>query len=168
MTAYSIVLFVHSWLRGLVLLLALSLLARTAVGWLRSRAWARPDEALQVAFVAAMDVQLLLGLALYAGLSPLTRAFLTDPTAGLKSSAIRFFGVEHVALMLIAVAVAHAGRVLSRQAPTAPRRHARACAATLLVLVLLLVAIPWPSLRYGRPLFRVQASSVAAALRLDA
>ncbi len=164
MNAYLSVLYVHSWLRWAVLAVAVVMLARTAAGWLLSRTWQRGDERLQVAFVVLMDLQLLLGLGLYLALSPITRAFLASPAESMRVSAVRFFGVEHVALMLIAVGVAHAGRVVARQAPTARSRYARACVATALVLAVVLLAIPWPALRYGRPLFRTANPDAGAAL----
>jgi len=154
MGLYSLVLLAHSWLRWAVLLLALALLARSAAGWLRSRAWTPADERLQVALVAVIDLELLLGLLLYLALSPLTRAFLAHPAAGMRAPALRFFGVEHGLAMLLAVAVAHAGRVISRRAPTPARRQRVTCITALLVLLLLAAAIPWPVLGYGRPLFR--------------
>ncbi|HXY40032.1 MAG TPA: hypothetical protein VEQ10_10190 [Vicinamibacteria bacterium] len=164
MGLYPLVLLAHSWLRWAVLLLALALLARTAAGWLRSRPWARADERLQVALVATMDVELLLGLALYLGLSPLTRAFLADPAVAMRAPALRFFGAEHVMAMVLAVAVAHAGRVASRRATTPAGRQRRACVTALLVLVLVVAAIPWPALSYGRPLFRTASPAAATVV----
>ncbi|HVO09167.1 MAG TPA: hypothetical protein VMX54_00315 [Vicinamibacteria bacterium] len=151
---YSLVLLAHSWLRWAVLLLAIALLARTAVGWLRSRPWARADDRLQVALVGVLDLELLLGLLLYVGLSPLTRSFLADPAVAMRAPVLRFFGVEHVVGMVLAVAVAHAGRVVSRRAATPAHRQRGACLAALVVLLLAVAAIPWPALSYGRPLFR--------------
>jgi len=154
MGLYSLVLLAHSWLRWAVLLLALALLARSAAGWLRSRAWTPGDDRLQVALVAVIDLELLLGLLLYVALSPLTRAFLADPAVGMRAPVLRFFGIEHGVAMLLAVGVAHAGRVVSRRAPTAARRQRGVCITALVVLLLVVAAIPWPALGYGRPLFR--------------
>ncbi len=154
MGLYSPVLLAHSWLRWAVLLLALAVLARSADGWLRSRAWSRGDDRLQVALVAMLDLELLLGLVLYGILSPLTRAFLSDPAVGMRAPVLRFFGVEHVVAMVLAVAVAHAGRVASRRAATPAHRQRGACLTALVVLLLVVAAIPWPALGYGRPLFR--------------
>ena len=164
MTTYAAVLSVHSWLRWAILVVAVLLIARTATGWLRARLWTRPDEGLQVGLTALLDAQMLVGFLLYFALSPLLRGFLEAPSAGMSNPAVRFFGVEHVAVMLAAVVVAHVGRVLSRGAATPALRHARACAAGVLVLLLVVAAIPWPSLRYGRPLFRAAVAAAASSM----
>ncbi len=164
MTTYTAALFVHSWLRWALLVVAVVLIIRTAVGWARPRVWTRPDERLQVALTGLMDAQLLLGFWLYWALSPIVRSFLTEPAAGMSNPALRFFGVEHIAIMLVAVIVAHAGRVVSRSAKIPALRHARACVATVVVLLLLLAAIPWPSLRYGRPLFRAAVTAASSSM----
>ncbi len=154
MGAYPAVLLLHAWLRWAVLLVGLVLLARTAVGWRRRRSWTRGDELSQIALTALLDLQLLLGFGLYVALSPLVRAFLADPATAMHAPALRFFAVEHAAVMLAAVVVAHVGRVLARGSATPAGRQARSCLTTVVVLLLVLAAIPWPSQRYGRPLFR--------------
>jgi hypothetical protein len=54
--------------------------------------------------------------------------------------------------MLVAIIVAHIGRVLVRRAPAAPQKHRRAAIWFGLSLLIILIAIPWPFLSYGRPL----------------
>jgi hypothetical protein len=54
--------------------------------------------------------------------------------------------------MLVAVALVHAGRVLGRR-PAPPRvQHRRATLTFGLATLLVLAAIPWPFLAYGRAL----------------
>ena len=105
MNAYAITLWLHSYLRWVVLALAALVFARTAHGVLRGRPWERSDERVHVAFVAAVDTQFTLGLLLYVFLSPFVRAFYADAGAGMKVAVLRFFGIEHVFSMVIAVAL---------------------------------------------------------------
>ena len=132
---YTLVLFVHSWWRWVVLALMLAVLLRG-------------DGRLRVAMVGAVDVQLLLGLSLYLFLSPFTKAFFAAPT--MKQPHLRFFGVEHIFGMLVAVTLVHVG---SRK-----RRHLRGF--TLAALLIMLASIPWPFLVYGRPLWRTTEALV--------
>jgi hypothetical protein len=150
---YSVVLFTHSWLRYLVLGFGIALIVLCVRG-LRSDSWGEQPERIHVLFAAIMDVQLLLGLLLYFKLSPVTQAALANMGAAMKEPTLRFFGVEHIATMLIAVVIAHIGRARSK------RKQGRARFKSVLItqsvwLVLTLAAIPWPVLDVGRPLFRL-------------
>jgi hypothetical protein len=149
---YSVVLFTHSWLRYLVLGFGITLLVLCVRG-LKSDAWTEKPERIHVLFAAILDVQFLLGLLLYLKLSPVTQAALANMGAAMKEPTLRFFGVEHIATMLVALIVAHVGRARSK------RKQGRARFKSVLItqsvwLLLTLAAIPWPVLDVGRPLFR--------------
>jgi hypothetical protein len=111
------------------------------------RAWTRTSRVSSVAYVIVMDVQLVIGLILYA-LSPLVRTGLADLGAAMADSTIRFFVVEHLLLMVLAVAAAHVGSVTIRRAATDRAKYARATTWFSVSFVLVLLAIPW-----WRPLF---------------
>jgi hypothetical protein len=99
------------------------------------------------------DVQFLLGLTLYVFLSPFTHAAFADLGAAMKNSGLRFWAVEHLVGMLIAIALVHVGRARARKTDSL-RRHRVAATFFGLALVVLLGSIPWPGLPYGRPLLR--------------
>lgn len=151
---YADVLLVHSWFRYIVLGLGLWLLITIVQGLLEGRPWARVDERLHVAFLAALDAQLLLGLSLYFLLSPISAQALADLGAAMKDPPLRFFGVEHSATMLLAVIIAHVGRVLSKR-KSSTARYRTLLWTQLLWALLTFAAIPWPMLDVGRPLFRM-------------
>jgi hypothetical protein len=155
--AYAIVLFVHSYLRWVLLALALVVLGRAMGGWRSGRAWTRGDDNLGIAFMSLVDVQMLLGLVMYFVLSPVTAAFLAAPRAGMKDHVLRFFGVEHLTGMLFAIVVVHVGRARGKRPPydtQARARHKLTVQTTLVWLLVTLISIPWPGLVYGRALFR--------------
>ena len=165
MTLYVAVLFTHSYLRWGVLALALLVLARAAVGSLRQRDWSRADDLCQVALLKAAYVQCLLGLCMYFFLSPYSAAFFADMRAGMREPALRFFGIEHVFAMFGTVGILHAGRKATQRAEAAPQRRRRAGLTTLVALLVICAAIPWPRLRYGRPLLRMAAGASWSAPR---
>jgi len=151
---YTFVLITHSWLRYLVLGFGLWLLVASFRGWRRSSAWSASDERLHTLFLSALDTQLLLGLVLYFVLSPLPSAAFADFGAAMKVAPLRFFALEHFVTMLIAVIIAHVGRVRAKRKEGAARY--RSVLITQAVwLLLTLAAIPWPMLDVGRPLFRM-------------
>jgi hypothetical protein len=154
---YTTVLLVHSWWRWVVLLLLIAVAARARFAG--DRGWSKLDERLHVSLIGAIDLQLLLGLSLYAALSPFTRAFFENVALGMKQPGLRFFGVEHIFGMVIAVIILHAGRRRSRKAE-GRLRHRRVFSTAVAALLVILVTIPWPFLRYGRPLFRTIAALV--------
>jgi hypothetical protein len=153
MNAYLFVLYVHSYLRWGVLALAAIVCAVSARGFMRKGEWTQAHERLHVAFVAVVDAQFTLGALLYLWLSPYVRAFYAAPGA-MKDPTLRFFGLEHVLSMVVAVSIIHFTRVRSKRPATGALRQRRVLLGTLAALVLLLIAIPWPFLPYGRPLLR--------------
>jgi hypothetical protein len=136
-----------------VLGLGLWLLIVSIAGVRAGGAWAPKHERLHKQFLAVLDTQLLLGLFLYFFLSPITAAARANMAIAMKDAQLRFFSVEHIATMLIAVAVAHVGRVRSKRREGRLRYRSTFITQTLW-LVLTMIAIPWPGLDIGRPIFR--------------
>jgi hypothetical protein len=160
---YEVALLLHSAIRWAVLGAFAVVLLRARAGWRASRAWTPADERTHRMLLACTDLQMVLGLWLYFVASPITSAFLADPGAVMKLSAFRFFGLEHVVMMLAAITVLHVGRIRSRRASEPAHRHRRVFRWTLAALVLALAGVPWPFLPYGRPLLRTAVSEPAPA-----
>jgi hypothetical protein len=100
-----------------------------------------------------VDLQLLLGLSLYAVLSPISRAAMQAPGAAMRSAASRYWLLEHPLLAIVAVALVHLGQILATRAPDDARRWRRAAILFTLATVAIALAIPWPFLSQGRPLW---------------
>ena len=148
---YTAVLMVHSWLRWAVLIAGLLAFVRGATAG--GRPWTPADDRWSRWFIIAVDIQVLLGLLLYFALSPFTREALGDFGAAMKNSGLRFWAVEHTFGMIVGVALAHAGAVKIRKAPSS-RKHRAAMIFFGLALVAIVASIPWPGMPAGRPLFR--------------
>jgi hypothetical protein len=152
--AYNIFITLHSIVRWLVVLFALLAIGRAFAGWLGRRPWTAIEDRLGMLFTAFFDLQVLFGIILYFFLSPLTVPALQNLGVAMSSDILRFFTVEHVALMLVAAGVAHMGRSLAKKAPDDRSKFKRAAIFYTIAIVLVLAAIPWPFLAYGRPLLR--------------
>ena len=150
---YEIVLVLHSLLRWVVVLTALLAVSRAIAGWSGRRAWTAADGAAGGWFVTAMSTQFVLGLLLWAWLSPYGAAGLADVSATMSSPTRRFWAVEHVVMMLVSVGVAHVGSARVRKASGDARRHRAAAIFYGLALLLALIAIPWAGAN-ARPLVR--------------
>ncbi|WP_437906744.1 hypothetical protein WME95_01850 [Sorangium sp. So ce327] len=152
---YSFVLVAHSWLRWVVLLLGLLALARSVRGWAQRGPWTAADRKVGAAFVGSLDAQFLLGILLYTALSPLRPTSLAALKAAMPIAALRFFAVEHIFAMIVAVVVAHVAWARAKRAPDPTAQHRRLAIGVVITLLVILAAIPWPSMVYGRPLFRL-------------
>src|SRR4030095_15635623 len=87
------------------------------------RAWLPFDNLRSRFFTISLDVQVLIGLILYAGLSPVTRSGFENIGLTMRDSVLRFFIVEHLFGMVVAVALAHVGRARVRKASDPAVRH---------------------------------------------
>lgn len=152
---YLLTLALHSLLRWAALAAGLIAVGRAVAGAHSRRDWTAADEKAGRWFVIALDVQLLLGLALYLRLSPMTQIAFQDFGAAMGNSALRFWAVEHIVGMVAAVALAHIGRVRLRRAADAARRHRTAAIFFGLALLAVVVTIPWPGMAAARPLWRL-------------
>ncbi len=150
---YASLLFVHSWVRWLVLILLVVRIGVAAAGWMQGRPRSGLDKGIGIAAVSALDLQLLLGLALYAT-SPLLRVAMSDMGAAMKDAALRFWSVEHGPMMVLAVVMAHVAQAMSKKAKEDAKGHRIAAIGTTLALVVILISIPWPfRAAVGRALF---------------
>lgn len=154
---YSAVLILHSWLRWAVLLLAVLVIWRAWTGLNARRLWEPADRRGLLFFTIAIDLQTLLGLILYIGISPVTALAFQNLAVAMRNGAVRFFVVEHAIGMLVAVALAHVGSVKVRKAADAHAKHRLALTFVALTLVVIALSIPWPGMPAGRPLFRFSA-----------
>ena len=139
---YSFILATHNILRWLVLIAAVVAIVMALIGWLGKKEWGKNDNMAGAIYVGLVDLNVLVGLILYF-LSPLTRTALTDFGAAMSNETLRFFAVEHITGMIIALILAHVGRVLSKRATGAPGKHRNAAIWFIMSLLAILVMIPW-------------------------
>lgn len=142
----------HSLLRWLVIAFGLVAVVRAISGVSARRPWTPLDDRAGRLFVIGVDIQTLVGLILYGLLSPITRAAFADMGTAMKDATLRFYAVEHLAIMLGAVALVHIGRARARKLSTAAARHRTALIFFTLALLLILIGTPWPFRAVGRPL----------------
>jgi hypothetical protein len=117
-------------------------------GLLGPRTYGRSAHLANRALFDALSLQVLLGLILYA-LSPLVRIGLGDLGAAMGVKELRFFAVEHITGMLIAVTLVHVGAMRVRRAPTDRAKFREAVIWQTLTVASILISIPW-----WRPLLR--------------
>mgnify|MGYP000886282513 FL=1 len=140
---YTGFLHLHDTLRWLLLLSLVTTLVKYLIGWFGNQRWKKTDNLMGIVFTSIMDVQLLVGLVLYFFLSPITKLALNDFGVAMKNADLRFYAVEHIAMMLIAVALVHIGRAKSKKATSDLAKFRIATIFYFLALVIIMAAIPW-------------------------
>lgn len=129
----AIVLPLHNILRWAVLGVAITVVFRSYRGWLKKGMWGERDRKLSLSFTILLDIQLTFGVLLFIGRN--------------LNEWGRFI-MDHVSPMIIAVVLAHVGKVLSGKASESTEKYRRAALWYSLALTIILVSIPW-----SRPLW---------------
>jgi len=144
---YPILLSLHNIMRWLVVIAAIWLLVRTYMGLFSKNEWTDQEGKAMRIFVIFRDIQLLLGLIVYF-VSPLTQMIMADMGAAMGNDQLRFFGVEHAFMMIVAVILAHIGSVMVKRAAESRSKYIRSAIWFTISFLIVLAAIPW-----WRPLF---------------
>jgi hypothetical protein len=150
---YTAVLLLHSWLRWFALIAVFGVLLAA----IRGKVEGKQSIADRWGMFAMMvlDLQLLLGLILYLVVSPNMQEIRAHFGEAMQNPQLRFWAVEHLTAMIVAVVVAHVGRVLALKAKTPDSKRRRLLACFGVAAVAMLLGTPWPGMPAGRPLFRL-------------
>ena len=151
---YSATLLLHSWVRWIVVIAGLLAVARAIAGMRGGTPWTNSDDRGTLIFTIALDVQTLVGLALYAWLSPITRTAFADMGVTMRNPALRFWVMEHLVGMIMALALAHVGRIVIKRKTEAGDKHRLAAMFMGVAMVVILLSVPWPWGANPRPLLR--------------
>jgi len=150
---YQTLLVLHSWSRWFVLIFGLIAVYRAYVGWTGRRPFVSADNGMSAAFSGFMWLQVLIGLGLYFGLSPWGLNAMKQAGA-MKDPTARFFGMEHVVVMILAAILAQVGRIAVKKTADSTLKHKKAFTYFGIALLLVLLMIPWGIWNPARPLFR--------------
>lgn len=136
---YVFMLQLHNILRWAVVLVALAAIVMAWAGVFSRSKWTKPNANVGRLFTIVVDVQVLVGILLYAVFSPVTTNAFRNFGTAMSDSGTRFFLVEHSLIMVAAAALVHIGAARGRKtdSPLQP-----AIFYTLAV-VAVLVGIPW-------------------------
>lgn len=127
----------HSGLRWLLLIIMLGSIGYAINGLVTRREIDDIDDRLNKFTVVFAHIQLVIGYLLY---------FLTNRHLNIDMSdaGSRFWGLEHIAIMTLAVILITIGRNRYKKAPTERRKLRSTAIYFSIALLLILSAIPWP------------------------
>ncbi len=150
---YETLRFLHSWDRWILLVLLLVVIYRSAIGWRIPKPFTAKDNKMSLFLMIATDLQLVFGLMLYLMYSPMVN---WSAAGMMKNAVLRFWTMEHLTMMLVAIVLIHIGRSKAKKAATDELKHKRLFVFNFIALLLILASIPWPFLENfkGFPWFR--------------
>ena len=140
---YTGLLHTHNMFRWLVLITLVLAVLFALAGWFGKREWSKKDNLTGLLLTIFMDIQFLVGLILYAFVSPVTKTAFNDFGAAMKNADLRFYAVEHILMMVIALVLVHIGRAKSKKDVANWKRHRSAAIFYGIALLLVLAGIPW-------------------------
>jgi hypothetical protein len=150
---YQTLLVLHSWSRWFVVIFGLIAVFRAYTGYSGRRPFVSADNGMSAAFSGFMWLQVLIGFGLYFGLSPWGLNAMKQAGA-MQDPTKRFFGMEHVAVMILAAIVAQVGRIVVKKTADSTQKHKKALLYFGVALLLVLLMIPWGIWNPDRPLLR--------------
>jgi hypothetical protein len=141
----GVLLLLHSILRWLVLISV----ATAGIVALRGYILKAPiivwERSVSIVAMVLCHVQLLLGLLLYGmKFSSYTLTTMRGHQTILTNAVIRYWKMEHIAGMILAIALVTIGRMMSKKARTERGKQLRIAIFYLIALLIFLVMIPWP------------------------
>ena len=148
MTIYSILVHIHSGLRWVFLFFILATIVGSAYKLITSTGQGKCCNVMNRFTLTFTHLQLLLGLILYF-ISPKV----IFESSSMKDSLLRFFLVEHIGLMLIAVALITIGYFRAKQKTEDLKRYKTLLIYYSIALLIILAAIPWPFRELGAAWF---------------
>jgi len=151
---YQLLLILHSLVRWLVLISLLVAIVRAYSGWLGNKPFLKKDHTARMVAVTSAHIQLVIGLTLYF-ISPVVRYFLNYFKEAVHQREIRFFGMEHVTMMLIAITLLTIGAAKSKRKTTDQQQFKTMAIWFTIALLIIFLSIPWHFSPFtSRPYFR--------------
>lgn len=130
----------HSGLRWIVLILMLLAIVNAAKSKSLGK-YLKKDKLINLFAMISLHIQLLIGLGLY---------FINDggrisfSEGWMKNAMFRFYGLEHILGMVIAIAIVTIGRKKAEKLVGTRDKHHKIIVSYSIALLIILLSIPWP------------------------
>ncbi|HMJ70065.1 MAG TPA: hypothetical protein VK508_14265 [Cyclobacteriaceae bacterium] len=134
---YGTFLLLHSLFRYFVLIMLVVLIVKSLMGWMNKSEFTSGDNKVSLFTLIATHTQFLLGLILYFFVSPFVK-FGPDT---MSDKSTRYWTVEHIVMMIIAIALITAARNTMKKLPDGPSKHKRLFIFNLIAVIIVIVGI---------------------------
>jgi hypothetical protein len=144
-------LHIHSALRYLILGMLIFVVIKSWISWLGKKQFQSADRKLGAMTMGLTHIQLLIGLALYIikkhfnGFSHMKELKAAGQVE--LAAVVRFWTIEHLSMMLLAIILITVGHSMSKRALTDQGKYLRLAIFFTFGLILIFAAIPWPFMK---------------------
>ncbi|MVN20188.1 cytochrome B [Mucilaginibacter arboris] len=128
--------YLHSGFRYIVLILVVAAIIQALLGWLGKKTYTESNRKLNLFALISAHTQLLIGLVLYF-LSPLVQF----SNATMKDATARYWTVEHLTMMIIAIVLITVGYSRSKKILLPEKKHANIFIFYLLAAIIVIVTL---------------------------
>lgn len=134
----------HSYNRYLIIIAIFWVLFRSWMGWMGKKSFTKTDNTASLALLALAHLQLLLGLIQYFFTSAYTTGDMpiSDPW-------VRYFKMEHITGMILAVVLIQLGRTFSKKAQSDEQKHKKLALYTTAAAVIIYAMLTMKGLFIG-------------------
>ncbi len=133
---YNALLFIHSYVRYIVLILLIVVIIASAVGLINKKPYSNSDNKLGLSLLIFTHLQFLVGIILYF-VSPAV----VFSGESMKNSSARYWLVEHAFGMIIAIALITAARVTSKKMSDSQAKYRRLLIFNLIAFLIIVLTI---------------------------
>ncbi len=138
----------HSILRWVILILLILTIVKSFQGMRKNGAYNASDKKFALWTLIGAHLQLVIGLVQYfvggKGLHNIQTYGMGDV---MKNSVMRFYAVEHIFVMLIAIILITVGYSTAKRTLAPRKKHKKIFIFYLIALILILSRIPWPFMK---------------------
>lgn len=136
---YNGLVHAHSGLRWVVLILLVFAIYNAFSKKGNGAEWTEKDKKVTLFAMIFTHIQLLIGLVLY-----FQSQYVQFSDGFMKNPIYRFYSVEHIFTMLVAIALITVGYSKSKKAAESAKKFKSVATFYLIGLILILAGIPWP------------------------
>lgn len=136
----------HSSFRYLVLLFILLALIDALIGFMTGRTYKKQSKIFSLLALITAHIQLVVGLLLYF-LGGKGFQAIMNVEGFMKNEMLRFYAVEHISLMIIAIALITVGYSKAKRQSEAKRKYKTVLIFYGIGLLIIFAMIPWPFMK---------------------
>lgn len=154
MNLYTGLLHLHNLMRWVIIILLIITIVRAYKGMTSARLYNNRDKKISLFLMIAAHTTLLIGIYQWLigpwGLSNIKALGMGEV---MKNGTYRFWAVEHLTGMLIAIILITIGRGVGKKNISDTRKHKKAFWMFVVAFIIILLSVPWPwRTGIGRPL----------------
>jgi hypothetical protein len=151
---YQGLLHLHNFGRWVVIVLLVVAIFKSLAGMTGNKNFSSGDKKTGLFLMIAAHIMLLVGLyQWFVGPWGLQNIQTNGMKAVMQNSALRFWAVEHITGMVIAIILITIGRGSAKKNISDKAKHSRSFWFYVIALVIIVATVPWPFREVARPLF---------------